>query len=156
MAATARMRKLAIGVILILITTSFAIAQQNRSVTCSGILVDFQTTPQADFPTAIIYDAEGGFACLIDRGRAGHDPLRPCTAGRSCRLIGTYKSKVGIPFAGQTFIIDRWLSLDLPPEVAVTLSPKKSVPPIIGTPNAVPAVSTLVSLQQEGGTYTVP
>jgi hypothetical protein len=88
-----------------------ALAQQN-SVTCSGILVDFQTNPRADFPMAVIYDADGGFACLIDRGKAGRDPLRPCIAGQGCRFVGTYKSKIGTPFAGQTFIIEKWLSVE--------------------------------------------
>jgi hypothetical protein len=53
------------------------------------MLVDFPTNPRASFPTAVNY-AQGGFGRLIDRGQAGHDPLRPCAAGQGCRLVGTY------------------------------------------------------------------
>jgi hypothetical protein len=103
-------RRLAIWAAFLVITGP-ALAQQNRTVTCSGVLVDFQTNPLAAFPTAVIYDAQGGYACLIDRGQAGHDPLRPCTAGQGCLLVGTYKSKIG-----QTYIIDRLVSVDILPQ----------------------------------------
>jgi hypothetical protein len=91
--------------------TGYPAISQNRTVTCSGMLVDFQTNPRASFPTAVIYDVPGGFACLIDRGRAGHDPLRPCAAGEGCRLVGTYKSKIG-----QTYVIDQLVSIEPLPQ----------------------------------------
>ena len=79
----------------LMLITGRALAQQSGTVTCSGVLVDFQTNPRAALPTAVIYDAQGGYACLINRGRAGHDPLRPCSAEQGCKLVGTYKSKIG-------------------------------------------------------------
>ena len=78
-------------------------AQSNR-VTCTGTLIDVDVRKNADWPLAVIWDSEGGYACTVDRGRAGHDPLRGCNVREKCRLIGTFQ-KVGQTYSIKT--IDR-------------------------------------------------
>jgi hypothetical protein len=56
------------------------LVQSGRPLVCTGVLVDVDLKPKADFPTAVIA-ADQGYTCLIDRGVAGHDPLRPCISG---------------------------------------------------------------------------
>lgn len=67
-----------------------ALAEQN-TITCTGTLIDVWLKPNADWPLAVIYDAAGGYTCSLDRTGAGHDPMRPCTAGKRCRVVGTYR-----------------------------------------------------------------
>jgi hypothetical protein len=85
-----------------------------NTVTCTGVLIDFDIDPKADFPMAIIYDSRGDFACLIDRGRAGHDPLRPCGSGEKCRIVATFSRKLAQTFAGtpRTYLIRTLISVD--------------------------------------------
>ena len=90
---------------LLVLYTCPALAESGN-VTCTGTLVDIDLDPKANFPKAVIYDTNGDYTCLIDRGHAGHDPLKPCHQGIECRLIGTYKKKIG-----QTYFIDTWMAL---------------------------------------------
>lgn len=85
-----------------------------NTVTCTGVLIDFDIDPKADFPMAIIYNSRGDFACLIDRGRAGHDPLRPCGSGEKCRIVATFSRKLAQTFAGtpRTYLIRTLISVD--------------------------------------------
>jgi hypothetical protein len=54
-------------------------------------------TPYAEF-----YDAENYRTCLLDRGRAGHDPLRGlCNVGETCTISGPYKRQIR-----DTYILD--------------------------------------------------
>jgi hypothetical protein len=96
----------AIATALFLIASHPALAQKNN-ITCTGILIDIDLKPRADFPLAVIYDATGGYTCLIDRSGSGHDPLRPCEAGRKCRVVGAFSRKVG-----QTYTIRTLVSVD--------------------------------------------
>jgi hypothetical protein len=57
----------------------------------TGALIDVWLKKNAEWPLAVIYDAAGNYTCSIDRGHAGHDPLRPCSAGEKCRVTGTYR-----------------------------------------------------------------
>jgi hypothetical protein len=75
-----------------------ASAEPNRII-CTGTLVDVDLRARADWPLAVIYDAAGGYACTIERTGSGHDPLRPCSVGEQCRVVGSYRK------IGQTYSI---------------------------------------------------
>jgi len=83
---------------------------QNRMITCAGLMIDVGLRPKA-WALAVIYDAEGGYTCTIDRAGAGHDPMRPCSAGKKCKLTGIYKHKIDTGYS-TTYLIDRIMSLD--------------------------------------------
>jgi hypothetical protein len=77
--------------LLTLATLAYPVRAQERTVTCTGTLIDVWLKKNAEWPLAVIYDAAGNYTCSIDRGHAGHDPLRPCSAGEKCRVTGTYR-----------------------------------------------------------------
>ena len=91
--------------IALLIVPATAVAQPNR-ITCTGTLVDVAIRARDEWPLAVIYDADGGYTCTIDRTGAGHDPLRPCSVGEKCRVIGTFRK------VGQTYSIRMIVSVD--------------------------------------------
>ena len=70
-----------------------AIAQ--KTVTCTGTLIDVWLKPKGEWPLAVIYDVAGGYSCTVDRTGAGHDTLGSCSAGEKCRVTGKYQ-KFGI------------------------------------------------------------
>jgi hypothetical protein len=82
-------RRLLIAVALA--TLAYPVHAQVRTITCTGTLIDVWLKKNADWPLAVIYDAAGNYTCTIDRGNAGHDPLRSCSAGEKCRVTGTYR-----------------------------------------------------------------
>jgi hypothetical protein len=66
-----------------------------KDISCSGILIDVDLDPHMDFPYAVVYDNDNYRACMLDRGHAGHDPLRGiCNEGESCTISGQYKRSV--------------------------------------------------------------
>jgi hypothetical protein len=71
-------------------------------LTCTRVMVPLELSAKADWPLTVIYDAKDGRTCLIDWGRAGHDPLKGsgCEPGGECRVIGSYRNKIG-----QTYFI---------------------------------------------------
>ena len=77
---------------------------QSREVTCTGTLVDVWLKPRPEWPLAVIYDVAGGYTCTIDRSGSGHDPLRPCSFGSKCRVVGTYR-KFGEQSPNPTYVI---------------------------------------------------
>jgi hypothetical protein len=98
------MRKILLAVTLVALSSpAFA---QSREVTCTGILVDVDMKSNAPWPLAVIYDANGGYTCAIDRLNAGHDPLRPCDVGERCSVVGIYTKKIR-----QTYLIKRFVSV---------------------------------------------
>jgi hypothetical protein len=62
---------------------------QSKTVTCTGTLIEVYVNPR--WPLAVIYDAAGNYTCSVDRRGAGHDPIKPCTAGEKCRIVDTYR-----------------------------------------------------------------
>lgn len=80
-------------------------AAAQPSITCTGTLIDVDTQAKADWPLAMIYD-QSGRVCTVDRGGAGHDPLRPCSVGEKCRVVGTFRK------IGQTFTITTIVSVE--------------------------------------------
>jgi hypothetical protein len=98
------MRALAATIVLIAISPA-TMAQEGR-ITCTGILVDVDTRARAEWPLAVIYDANGHYTCTIDRTGSGHDPLRPCSAGEKCRVVGSFRK------IGQTYSIRTIVSVD--------------------------------------------
>jgi hypothetical protein len=70
-----------------------ALAQ--KTITCTGTLIDVWLKPKAAWPLAVIYDAAGGQTCTVDRTGSGHDPLRSCSVGEKCRITGTYRTLGG-------------------------------------------------------------
>jgi hypothetical protein len=104
------MKMLLIAVSAFSLCSCMAFAESGR-VACSGMLIPLELSPKADWPLTVIYDAKGGYTCLVDWGRAGHDPLKgsSCQPGIDCRVIGTYKKKIG-----QTYFIDGVLELHTP------------------------------------------
>jgi hypothetical protein len=82
-----------------------ATAQADR-ITCTGTLVDVDTRSGAQWPLAVIYDEGGHYTCTIDRTGSGHDPLRPCSIGEKCRVIGSFRK------VGQTYSIRTIVSVD--------------------------------------------
>ena len=63
-----------------------------KTVTCSGTLINVWLNPKAEWPLAVIYDAAEGRTCTFDRSGAGNDPLQACSAGERCRITGTYRA----------------------------------------------------------------
>lgn len=76
-----------------------ALAQNNRVVTCTGMLIEVDMNLHADFPMAVIYDNTEGHdphTCVLDLGHAGHWPLKgACWAGEKCVLSGPYFKRIG-------------------------------------------------------------
>jgi hypothetical protein len=80
------------AVIGLLTTAAFA---KNNVVSCSGTMIDVDLDQRMDFPYAAVYDADNYRTCMLDRGPAGHDPLRGvCNAGQQCAISGPYKRRV--------------------------------------------------------------
>jgi len=95
---------------ILMVGTALNVHAQNRTITCTGLMVDIGLRPNA-WALAVIYDAEGNYTCTIDRGGAGHDPMRPCSAGEKCKLTGDYKRRIETGYS-ITYVIDRITSLD--------------------------------------------
>jgi hypothetical protein len=107
-AAVLMIRKHMFGGALAVIAATFvphAAIGQSKSVTCTGMLIDVDIDARADFPMAVVYDADERRACVLDRGGAGHDPLKGyCSVSEKCRLSGSYFKKIG-----QTYYMrDSW------------------------------------------------
>jgi hypothetical protein len=75
-----------------------AFAQSDERVTCTGRLIDIQTRATG-WPLAVIYDADAGRTCTIDRAGAERDPLKPCNAGKRvlARLADRPEGRDGKP-----------------------------------------------------------
>ena len=71
-----------------------------QKITCTGILIEVDMTPRADFPMAVVYDNSDELkwrTCVLDLGHAGHWPLRgACWVGERCVLSGPYYKKITI------------------------------------------------------------
>jgi hypothetical protein len=80
-------------------------AQLNR-ITCTGIHIDVDVRTRAEWPLTVIWDTDGHYACTVDREGSGHDPLRPCSVGEKCRIVGTFRK------VGQTYSIRTIVSVD--------------------------------------------
>ena len=65
----------------------------DRTITCTGLLIDVAMRPKV-YTLAVIYDAAGGYTCTVDRSAWRHDPMKPCSMGDVCRLVGTCSRKV--------------------------------------------------------------
>ena len=66
-----------------------------KDISCTGILIDVDADQRMDFPYAVVYDVENYRTCMLDRGHAGHDPLRGiCNQGETCTISGPYKRSV--------------------------------------------------------------
>jgi hypothetical protein len=66
-----------------------------NEVTCTGTMIEIDLDARAAFPYAVVYDSEAGRTCMLDRGPAGHDPLRGlCNAGESCTITGPYRRRI--------------------------------------------------------------
>ena len=78
----------------------------DNTVTCTGILIDVAMRPKV-WSLAVIYDAAGGYTCMVDRSNSRHDPMRPCSMGDMCHLVGTYSRKIDT-----TYVIDRISTID--------------------------------------------
>jgi hypothetical protein len=100
------MQKVIAVVLLYFIAASPILAQKTNTVTCTGQLIDLSLRPRASL--AVIYDTEGGYACVVARkSLLVHDPVRACSKGDHCRLVGTYSRK-----NDTTYVIDRINSID--------------------------------------------
>ena len=82
----------------------------NRTITCTGLLIDVAMRPKV-WSLAVIYDAAGGYTCTVDRSASRHDPMKPCSMGDMCHLVGTYSRKVDT-----NYFIDRISTIDKPEE----------------------------------------
>jgi hypothetical protein len=77
---------------MIAMTTSSAIA---KDISCTGTLIEVDTDQRMAFPYAVVYDTENNRTCMLDRGRAGHDPLRGlCNVGEPCTISGPYQRQI--------------------------------------------------------------
>jgi hypothetical protein len=71
------------------------VANARDSISCTGIMIDVDIDPHMSFPYAAVYDANNSRTCMLNRGPAGHDPLRGiCNAGERCTISGPYKRRV--------------------------------------------------------------
>jgi hypothetical protein len=89
----------ALASVLAVLTAPAALAE-NGHITCTGVLVEVDMNPQADFPMVVIYDNSKKelepHTCVLDVGSAGHWPLRGiCIPGMECTLSGPYYKKIG-------------------------------------------------------------
>jgi hypothetical protein len=80
-------------------------AQPNR-ITCTGTVIDVDTRAKAEWPLAVTYDENGHYTCTVDRAGSGHDPLRPCSVGEKCRVVGSFQK------IGHTYSIRMIVSVD--------------------------------------------
>jgi hypothetical protein len=88
-------------------TTPIHAQTPDRTITCTGILIDVAMRPKV-WALAVIYDAAGGYLCTVDRSASRHDPMKPCSMGDKCRLVGTYSRKVDTNyFIDHTSTIDK-------------------------------------------------
>ena len=88
------MRKLLLTIAVVAVLTWPAVAK--NTVSCTGSMIDVFIDARADFPVAIVYDADNDRTCVLDRGRAGHDPLRGnCIVGDRCTIHGVYRRVIG-------------------------------------------------------------
>ena len=79
----------------------------DRTITCTGTLIDVAMRSKV-WSLAVIYDAAGGYTCTVDRSGSRHDPMRPCSMGDTCRLVGIYSRKIDT-----NYFIDRISSVDI-------------------------------------------
>jgi hypothetical protein len=90
-----------------------ALAQKKAIVTCTGILIEVDMNPGADFPMAVVYDDSdtiGSHTCVLDLGHAAHWPLRgACYTGEKCVLKGPYFKKIG-----NTYYMKEWEKAEAP------------------------------------------
>jgi hypothetical protein len=103
------LKPLAIAALSIAMLTSAKAAPAHSEpahITCTGILIDVDVRTRAQWPLAVIWDADGNYACTVDREGSRHDPLRPCNAGEKCRIVGTFRK------IGQTYSIRLINSVD--------------------------------------------
>jgi hypothetical protein len=92
------MKRIVLGTIMAIASAS-AMA---KDISCAGTLIDVDIDPRMAFPYAVVYDAENYRTCMLDRGRAGHDPLRGlCNVGETCTISGPYKRQIR-----DTYILD--------------------------------------------------
>jgi hypothetical protein len=95
------------------VTSANAQLNKSRVVTCTGILIEVDMNPSADFPMAVVYDntdALNTHTCVLDLGRAGHWPLKDaCWTGEKCVLSGPYFKKVG-----NTYYMRQWDRAEAP------------------------------------------
>ena len=82
-------------------------------ITCTGILIEVDMTPRADFPMAVVYDNSDELkwrTWVLDLGHAGHWPLRgACWVGEKCVLSGPYYKKIG-----NTYYMREWDKAEAP------------------------------------------
>jgi len=90
-----------------------ALAQKARTVTCTGILIEVDMNPRADFPMAVVYDNTdlgAPHACVLDLGHAGHWPPKGAgSVGEKCLLSGPYFKKIG-----NTYYMREWDKAEAP------------------------------------------
>jgi hypothetical protein len=67
------MRRIVLGAFVAAIASSAGMA---KDISCTGVLIDVDIDPRMAFPYAVVYDADNYRTCMLDRGPAGHDPLR--------------------------------------------------------------------------------
>jgi hypothetical protein len=92
------MGRILLGAIITIASTS----SMASNISCTGTLIDVDIDQRMDFPYAVVYDSENYRTCMLDRGRAGHDPLRGlCNVGETCTISGPYKRQVH-----DTYILD--------------------------------------------------
>ncbi|MGA8968576.1 MAG: hypothetical protein WB499_05070 [Pseudolabrys sp.] len=89
-----------------IIATPIHAQPPDRTITCTGMLIDVAMRPKV-WSLAVIYDATGGYTCTVDRSASRHDPMKPCSMGDMCRLVGTYSRKVDT-----NYFIDRIGTID--------------------------------------------
>jgi hypothetical protein len=103
---------------ILIITAALILVASNtmapqKTVTCTGKVIDVAVTkrpvelrsgPKPAYPLAVIYDEEGDYTCVIDRGNEPrHDPLKGCAP---CRIVGTIETRVDV--YTPTFWIKDW------------------------------------------------
>jgi hypothetical protein len=98
-----RIASAGVGIFLLALLSIPTTGQPDR-ITCTGILTEAETQTSAS-PLGIIHDAVGHYMCTIDRTASG-DPLKPCSVGDKCRVIGTFRK------VGQTYAIEKIISVD--------------------------------------------
>ena len=66
-----------------------------KDISCTGTMIDVDIDARMDFPYAVVYEQANARTCMLDRGPAGHDPLRGvCNVGERRTISGPYKRQV--------------------------------------------------------------
>ena len=92
----------------VMATTLVRAQTPDRTITCTGTLIDVAMRSKV-WSLAVIYDAAGGYTCTVDRSGSRHDPMRPCLDGATLAALSASTAARSTPTTSSTASV-RWTS----------------------------------------------